>query len=134
VIGYRVGLMALDHDLLAKSALNVREGHGAAVKAHVQAVVVLAGLAVAAMAAGPRGRDGDALPAHKPTDFGPPAVDDARDLVAQGQGLADAHRAKAAVLVVVQVRAADATESDFNAQLLVAQRRQFGGFDAQVLG
>jgi hypothetical protein len=61
VVGNRVGLVTLDDQLLRERALNVGEGHGAAVKTHVQAMVVLARLAKTTMAAGARGRNGDAL-------------------------------------------------------------------------
>ena len=54
-------LRRLDHDLLAERALHVRRAHGAAVVAHVQAMVLQPLLAVAAQAAGPARADGDAV-------------------------------------------------------------------------
>ena len=53
VVSHRMRLAGTDHQLLAEGALNMRERHGAAVKAHVQAMVVHAGLAKAAAAARP---------------------------------------------------------------------------------
>ena len=47
-------------------------------------------------------------PACKPRDAGADRLDDAGHLVAQHHRLLDAHGAEAAVLEVVQVRAADA--------------------------
>ena len=127
-----MGLVALDDDLLAEGALDMREGHGAAEKSHVQAVVVLASLAEAALAAGPRGRNGDPLAYLQAGDCRAHCVDHARDFMAQGHGLADAHRTKAAVLVVVQVRATDAPKGDLDPQLLGPKLGQAGVFDAQV--
>ena len=134
VVGNRVGLVTLDDDLLGKRALDVRKGHGAAVKTHVQAVVVLARLAKAAVAAGARGRNGDALALGHTAHTRAHTLDHARDLVPQCNGLLDAHGAKAAVLVVMQVRAANAAIGHIHAQLVFAQSGQFGVFDAQVFG
>jgi hypothetical protein len=112
----------------------VREGHGAAVKTHVQAVVVLACLAKAAVAARARGRDGDALAYLDAGDRCAETIHNARNFVAQSDGLFDAHSAKAAMLVVMQVGSANAAKGHIHAQLVLAQSGQFGVFNAQVFG
>jgi hypothetical protein len=54
--------------------------------------------------------------------------------MAQGDWLLDAHGAKTAVLVVMQIRAANAAIGYIHTQLVFAQGGQFGVFDAQVFG
>ncbi len=54
--------------------------------------------------------------------------------MAQRNGLLDSHGTKTAVLVVMQVRAANAAIGHIHTQLVLAQSGQFGVFDAQVLG
>ena len=90
---------------LAEGAPPVRVAHGAAVVAHVQAMVLQALLAVPAQTAGPARADGDALGGRE-WRVGPGLGDDAGDLVAQHHRLLDVHGAEAAGLVAVQVGAA----------------------------
>ena len=54
--------------------------------------------------------------------------------MSQGHGLFNADRAKTTMLVVMQIRAADATKSNFDANLITAQCRQLCRFDSQILG
>ena len=54
--------------------------------------------------------------------------------MAQGHGLLDAHGTKAAVLVVVQVRAADAAKSHGHQQLMLAHGGLLPVFESQILG
>ena len=65
-----MGLIALNDELLSKCTLNMREGHGAAEKSHVQAMVVLTQLTVSAGATRARRRDGNALAYFKVFDIG----------------------------------------------------------------
>ena len=134
VVRHRMSLAGADHQLLAEGALNVRKRHGAAVKAHVQAMVLHAGLAKTAVAARAGRRYGDALAFCKTADFRAHGLHDTGDLVAQGHGLLDAHGAKAAVLVVVQVRAANAAKSHGHQQLMLAHGGLLPVFESQILG
>ena len=128
-----VRLARLDHQQFAESTLDVRKRHGAAVKAHVQAVVVLARLAKPAVPTGPGRRNRDAVAAREPRHCDAHRFDGARDFVPQRHGLLDAHRAKATVLLVVQVRSADTTKGDAH-QRLIGRQRTRGRviFDAQI--
>ena len=97
-------------------------------------MVVLSCLAKAAVAAGARRGDGNALALGHAADTRTHPIDHTRYFVAQGDGLLDAHSAKAAVLVVVQVGAANAAIGHIHTQLVLAQGGQLGVFDAQVFG
>ena len=103
MVGHGMGLPGLDHHLLPKRALDVRPRHGTAVEPHVQAMAVLTLLAKHAVATRPAGADGhpcaDADALHLRTH----GHHLARHLVAQHHGLLDPHRAKATMLVVMQV-------------------------------
>ena len=101
VIGNLVALSGQCDEPLAEGALDVREGHGAAVEAHVEALVRKALQAVFAGAAGAARRDGDAVADGEA--FGPGAdSDDAPgDLVAEDHRLAQSDGAEAAVVVIV---------------------------------
>ena len=117
----RVCLVSFNDELLCEGALDVREGHGAAKEAHVQAMILLAQLAETASAARTRRRDGNALSHAEVLDVGTQAIDHTRNLMAQSHRLLDANRAKTSVLVIVQIGAANATECDFDANLVNAQ-------------
>jgi len=97
---------------LAEGALDMRKGHGAAVEAHVEALVVQPFLAIAAGPAWPRRRHGDELADVQPLDAGSERLHIGRDLVAEDHRLAQPHRAEAAVIVIVQVAAADAANGE----------------------
>ena len=66
--------------------------------------------------------------------LGADRLDDARDLVAEDHRLAQPHGAEAAVVVIVQVGAADAAEGDPHANLARAERRNGASLDPEVLG
>ena len=57
-------------------------------------------------------------------DLAAHSLNNTRNLVAQGHRLLDAHRAKTAMLVVVQVRAANAAKGHLHQQLLLSQTRR----------
>jgi len=97
-------------------------------------MVLQALLAVAAQAAGAARTDGDAVAglvlAHAAADL----LDDAGHLVAEHHRLLDAHGAEAAMLVVVQVRPADAAAAHAHAQLAGPDLGRGHVFDAQIAG
>ena len=97
-------------------------------------MVVMALLAIAALAAGPAGADGHTLADGEAGDAGTHRFDAARHLVAQHHRLLDAHGAEAAMLEVVQVRAADAACAHAHLQLMRLERRRVDLFNAQVAG
>ena len=111
----------------AEGALNVREGHGRAVKAHVQAMVRQALQAILAGAAGAGGRDGDEVAQGEAMGTLAEGGDVAGDFVAEDHGFFEADRAEAAVVEIVQVRAADAAGSEADLDLTGA-----GGFFSVV--
>ena len=77
--------------------------------------------------------DRDARAGLDPLDLGADGLDDTRDFVAEDHRLAQAHRSEAAVVVIMQVRTADAAESDANAHVARAERGDFRLLDPQVL-
>ena len=83
--------------------MNMRETHGAAVKAHVQAMVVMPLLTEATVPARARWRNRNAL-SHRQAAHGFAQFrHNARDFMAQHHRLFDAHRSKPALVVVMQV-------------------------------
>jgi len=129
-----MGLVRLDHQLFTERSLDVRETHGAAVKTHVQALVVLAQLAIAAFEAGPRRRNRHALADAEAFHAFAQRRHHPGDLVAQGHRFLDAHRTETTVLEIVQIRSADAAKGDPHLQLTRAGLFFFQRIDAQVLG
>jgi hypothetical protein len=97
-------------------------------------MVVHARLTETAYATGPGWRDGDPLTCAETTDFAAHRLNNAGHLMAQGHGLLDADSAKTTVLLVVQIRATNATIGDADQQLLLSQDWGIDNFQAQVLG
>jgi hypothetical protein len=118
---------------LAEGALHMREAHRAAVKAHVEAMVLPALEAVAAMVARTARIDRDGRAGLDPQNLGADGLDHPRDFVAKNHRLAEAHGSKPAVVEIVQVRAADAAEGDAHANVARAERRDSCLLDPQVL-
>ena len=118
---------------LAEGALDVRERHGAAVEAHVQALVRQALEAVRAGAAGPARRDRDPVADREALDAFPECDDPPGDLVAEDHRLAQPHGAEAAVVEVVQVGAADAAGLDRDLDLAGAGGLGLALLDAEIL-
>ena len=129
-----MALRGVRHQHLPKGALHMRHAHGAAIEAHVQAVVVLALLAVDAEAAGPGWIDGDAVTGFQSRHAASKRGDFTRHLVAEHHRLPKPHGAETAVVIVMQVRAADAAALDGDRHL--AGSRCFFPmiFDAEVQG
>ena len=133
-LGDLVALRGEGDEALAEGALDVRERHGAAVEAHVQALVRQALEAVGAGAAGTARRDGDAVADREALDAFPECDDPAGDLVAEDHRLAQPHGAEAAVVEVVQVGAADAAGLDRDLDLAGAGGLGRALLDAEILG
>lgn len=94
---------------VAEHALLMRQAHGAAHEAHVEAMDRLALQAELAVAAGLRGIDGDELADGKPTDTRTQSRDMAGCLMTADDRLAHPHRAETAILIIMQIGAANAT-------------------------
>lgn len=133
-VGKTMRLAFVDDDLSAERALHVGRAHGTAVVAHVQAMVLQALLAIVALAAGPARADGDPIALGMPVHAGPDFFHAARHLVAQHHRFLDAHGAEAAVVVIVQVGAADAAKAHLHAQLIGLHLGGVDVLDAQVVG
>jgi predicted secreted protein len=94
------------------------EPHRAAVKQHVEAVLLLALGAVAAGVARPARVHRDPHAGLDGRDLGADARHHAGDLVTEDHRLLQPHRAEAAVVIVVQVGAADAAGLDTDLHLV----------------
>ena len=123
-LGNRMRLaFAADEDL-AKRSLHMREAHRAAVEAHVEALVLKTFEAVAAAIARHARIDRDAVSDLDPRGVRPDRFDDAGDLVAEDHRLAQAHDAEAAVVVIVEIRAANSAEADPDAYVMRSELRR----------
>ncbi len=131
--GGRDGLGFVADQEFAEAALDVRHAHGAAVEAHVQAVLLGAFETVFARLAGQRGVDGDAISDLDRCDAGADGFDDAGHFVSEHNGLAHAHRAKAAMMIVVEIGAADAAVVDADADLMRTGLAGLHVIDTQVM-
>ena len=78
--------------------------------------------------------DRDARAGGEIRHLGADLLDHAGDLVPERHRLLDPHGAEAAVVVVVQVRAADAARRDADADLVRSRRHDGDVLDPQVLG
>ena len=103
MVGHGMGLPGFDHHLLLKCPLDVRPRHGTAVEPHVQAMAVLALLTKHAMPTRAARADGHPRAHRHALHLRTHGQHLARHLVAQHHGLLDSHRAKATMLVVMQV-------------------------------
>src|SRR6266481_4790686 len=86
--------------------------HRAAVKAHVQALVLLALQAIDASVAGPARRNGDAVADREPGYGGTQRLDGPGNLVTEDHRLAHSHRAETAMVEIMQIRSADTAGLD----------------------
>ena len=133
-VPHLVALIRLGDETLTKRALNMRHGHGGAIKAHVQALVLLALQAKFAMVAGPARRYGNPVANGETGDTLSQSLDGTGHLMAEDHRLPHAHRAEAAVIVIMQVGAADATRFDSNLDLPRAGLLGLPFLDPQILG
>jgi hypothetical protein len=111
-VGDLVALPGFSDETLAKGALNMRHRHRAAVKAHVQALVLLALQAIVASVAGPARRNRDAVTDRKPRYRRTQRLDGPGNLMTEDHGLAHPHGAEAAMVEIMQIRSADAAGLD----------------------
>ena len=123
-----VGEVALDGHVFGEGAVDRRRG----VELDVGAQVVPAGFALLAGAAGPLGFDGDPLAdaggVHGASDGGDPSG----EFVAEDQRVVHDVVADPAVLVVVDVAAADADGGDLHQDLVRVELRDGQGFHGHV--
>ena len=115
--GDDVGLGGFSNEQLLECALHMGKAHGTAIEQHVEAVVLLALLAIRTLATGARRADGNHVAnfdiGNACAQFG----DFACYFVAEHHGFFQTDRAKAAVFIIVQVRAAYAAALNGNFDL-----------------
>ncbi|MND39747.1 hypothetical protein D3C80_304730 [compost metagenome] len=111
-IPHLVALVCFGDEALAECTLNMRHGHGGAIKAHVQALVLLALQAEFAMVAGPARRYGNTVANSQTGNPLSQSLDGTGHLMAKDHRLTHAHGAETAVIVIMQVGAADAARLD----------------------
>ena len=125
--------LGADQDL-AKPALHMRHAHGAAVEPHVEAVIGLAGQAKPAMAARQAGVDRHMVAGPHTRHLGSHIGHLASDFVAQDHRLLDAHRAEAAMAVIMQVRPANPASANPHRHIVRPHGGDLRLLDAQVAG
>ena len=127
-------LARIGHKLFAKCALNVGERHGRPIEAHVEALVVAAFTAEFAGVTGARWRDANQLSDAQTFDAPAQCCDVTRHFMAKDHGLLQANYAEAAMVEVMQVRAANAADCKFDRNL--PRRRHINGalFNAKIFG
>ncbi|MNU67790.1 hypothetical protein D3C71_571420 [compost metagenome] len=111
----------------------VRQAHGAAHEAHLKAVDRLALLAEMAMAAGLRGIDGDELADGEPVDAFPQRPYMAGCLMPADDRFTHPDRAEAAILVIMEIGAADAARRHGEQHFAGTRLDEVLRFDANVL-
>lgn len=109
------------------------KAHGAAEEAHVEALVAHAFLAVQALAARLAGIDRDTRARLHARDAFTNCGNDAGDLVPKRHRLLNAHGAEAAMVIIVQVGAADAAIGDLHTDFTGAGRGIGKAVDPQIL-
>ena len=85
----------------------------------------------------PQGRDGETAtrsPTDRPLDARPDLGDVAGDLMAEDHRLLQPDRAETAMVIVVQIRAADAADGERHADFAGSGRSRFRRFDPEVFG
>ena len=95
----RHALQGVRHQNLTESALNMRERHGAAIKPHVQALVVQAFLAEAAGSARAGWRNRNQTTDLQPIDAFAQFLNDGGDLMAQHHRFTQPHGAETAMMI-----------------------------------
>ncbi|MNE34725.1 hypothetical protein D3C80_1284570 [compost metagenome] len=111
----------------------MRQTHGTAHEAHLEAMDRLALQAELAMAAGLRRIDGDELADRKPADASAQSRDMAGCLMTADDRLAHPHRAETAILIIMQIGAADAACRHGEQHFSGAGSHKLLRFDADVL-
>ncbi len=127
-------LRFLANEDFAERALNMREAHRAAVKPHVEALILAPFKAELASVAGTTGVDGDAVADRDAPRVRADGLDDAGDLMAEHHRLAQPHEPEAAVVVIMQIGAANAAGGDAHANVVGAEFGDVDVLDPQILG
>ena len=130
---YRLALRSLGDDVLAKRALFVGKGHGRTVKAHVEAMLGEPLCAITAAAAGPARIQGDGIALLQAGDAGADRIDGAGDLMAENHRFSEPDRSEARLMIVVQIRAADAAGTDRDTHLAVTGCCDRVAFDPEII-
>jgi hypothetical protein len=132
LIAHRLALVFLDHNEFAEGALAVRDAHGAAVKPHVQAMLMLACLAKFALAARPTRVKRDSVSRFNALHVGTHGLHCPRHFVPKHDRLLDANNAKAAMQVVVQVGPANTSRTNPYEHLVILHFGNRNRFQPQV--
>ena len=120
-------------ELLLKRALNVRKGHCAAIKPHIQAMILLTKQAIFTAITWARRGNRHKLANLKPSDTRTKLSDYTRHLVAQNHRLAQSDRPKAAMLIIMQIRTTYAAGLHLDGYLSRYWRINGPFFDSQIL-
>ena len=127
------GLALVDRDALPEAALDMGKAHGAAHESHVEAVVALSCSTVAARVAWLARVDGDPHAGLHPGHLAADLVDRAGDLVPKRHRLPQADGPEAAVVVIVQVGAANPSGLDPDTDITRPERRRLDLLDPKIL-
>src|SRR6476659_8431318 len=114
--------------------LNMRHWHCATIKAHVQALILLALQAVVTAVAGSARRNRDAVTDREAGYGRTQRLDGPSDLVTEDHGLAHPHGAEANMVEIMQIRSADTACLDGDLDLARARRLRFSLFNSKVAG
>jgi len=125
-------MAAFDYQGLAEGALDMGKTHGAAVVAHVHALIVRGLAAILATPAGTARINRHQIPHRKALHTLTQGGDAAGHLVAENHRLLDANRAKPAIVVIMQVGSADPSRFHLDKGLTFTGSRDFGFFYPQV--
>jgi hypothetical protein len=103
--------------LLAEATVNMGDSHCATIEAHVEALVWHALVTITAVPARHRGVDSNPVANGDLRHVRPDIHDRASNLVSQDHRMLDPYSAKTAMVVIVQVRAADSSCGDSDSNL-----------------
>ena len=132
-IAHGHGLAFMAHQPLAKPALHMRKTHRGAEKPHIQTMRLQAQLAKPALPARQRRIDRHAL---AELDMGRGTAEPhhgAGDFMTQNHRLLDPHGAKSALVVIMQIRAANAAALDFHLDLMRRESGHRHRFNPQIM-
>jgi hypothetical protein len=115
---HRKNLGGVTNDILAKPALHMGKAHGAAIEAHVEAEVPLAEKTKMAHSAGVTGVDGDDLAEEMPVDITAHLYNQSGEFMPQDQWFAYPCGPEPPMLVIVQVRSANAPRLNLDLHIM----------------
>ena len=128
----RHALCGIGDQLLLKRALNMRKRHCAAVEPHIQTVILLTKQAIFTAITWPRRGNCHKLAHLKPGDTRTKLPDYTRHLMTQNHWLTQPDRPKPAMLIIMQIRAADAASLHLNRDLPHCWRAEGAFFNPQI--